>query len=163
MHALLRQVINRIQEGIDFNASQQRHAFGDMYEQLADGTVPGVIAVDGGASPLSDGVRVKVENVTVWSERDDMMKFFRSPLHKAAMDAFDGELAFRVRRLWVKGSELPDAMNRDEVIGFWELLKSDRFEAATSAQAKQSRTYSDTTELYTADNAAPPSACLSCR
>ncbi|RXE47627.1 type I restriction-modification system subunit M [Chromohalobacter israelensis] len=31
---LLRQVINRIQEGIDFNASQQRHAFGDMYEQI---------------------------------------------------------------------------------------------------------------------------------
>lgn len=31
---LLRQVINRIQDGIDFNASQQRHAFGDMYEQI---------------------------------------------------------------------------------------------------------------------------------
>lgn len=31
---LLRQVINRIQAGIDFNASQQRHAFGDMYEQI---------------------------------------------------------------------------------------------------------------------------------
>lgn len=31
---LLRQVINRIQDGIDFNASQQRHDFGDMYEQI---------------------------------------------------------------------------------------------------------------------------------
>ncbi len=31
---LLRQVINRIQAGIDFNASQQRHAFGDIYEQI---------------------------------------------------------------------------------------------------------------------------------
>lgn len=31
---LLRQVINRIQAGIDFNASQQRHAFGDLYEQI---------------------------------------------------------------------------------------------------------------------------------
>ena len=31
---LLRQVINKIEEGIDFNASQQRHAFGDMYEQI---------------------------------------------------------------------------------------------------------------------------------
>lgn len=31
---LIRQVINKIQEGIDFNQSQQRHAFGDMYEQI---------------------------------------------------------------------------------------------------------------------------------
>lgn len=31
---LLRQVINKIQEGIDFNQSKQRHAFGDMYEQI---------------------------------------------------------------------------------------------------------------------------------
>tara|TARA_Y100001949_G_scaffold165379_1_gene161057 strand:- start:203 stop:1594 length:1392 start_codon:yes stop_codon:yes gene_type:complete len=31
---LLRQVVNKIQEGIDFNQSQQRHAFGDMYEQI---------------------------------------------------------------------------------------------------------------------------------
>jgi type I restriction enzyme M protein len=31
---LLRQVINKIEEGIDFNASRQRHAFGDMYEQI---------------------------------------------------------------------------------------------------------------------------------
>nr|WP_067297739.1 class I SAM-dependent DNA methyltransferase [Marinobacterium profundum] len=31
---LIRQVINKIQEGVDFNQSQQRHAFGDMYEQI---------------------------------------------------------------------------------------------------------------------------------
>jgi type I restriction enzyme M protein len=31
---LLRQVTNKIQEGIDFNKSQERHLFGDMYEQL---------------------------------------------------------------------------------------------------------------------------------
>ncbi len=31
---LLRQVINKIQESIDFNKAQERHAFGDMYEQL---------------------------------------------------------------------------------------------------------------------------------
>ena len=31
---LIRQVVNKIQEGIDFNQSQQRHAFGDMYEQI---------------------------------------------------------------------------------------------------------------------------------
>jgi len=31
---LLRQVINKIQEGVDFNRAQERHAFGDMYEQL---------------------------------------------------------------------------------------------------------------------------------
>lgn len=31
---LLRQVINKIQEGIDFNKAQERHLFGDMYEQL---------------------------------------------------------------------------------------------------------------------------------
>lgn len=31
---LLRQVINKIQEGVDFNKAQERHAFGDMYEQL---------------------------------------------------------------------------------------------------------------------------------
>ena len=31
---LLRQVINKIQQGVDFNKSQERHAFGDMYEQL---------------------------------------------------------------------------------------------------------------------------------
>ncbi|WP_068858420.1 type I restriction-modification system subunit M [Perlucidibaca aquatica] len=31
---LIRQVINKIQEGVDFNKSQERHAFGDMYETL---------------------------------------------------------------------------------------------------------------------------------
>jgi type I restriction enzyme M protein len=31
---LIRQVINKIQGGVDFNKSQERHAFGDMYEQL---------------------------------------------------------------------------------------------------------------------------------
>lgn len=31
---LLRQVINKIQDGIDFNKAQQRHQFGDIYEQL---------------------------------------------------------------------------------------------------------------------------------
>jgi type I restriction enzyme M protein len=31
---LIRQVINKIQEGVDFNKAQERHAFGDMYEQL---------------------------------------------------------------------------------------------------------------------------------
>jgi type I restriction enzyme M protein len=31
---LLRQVINKIQEGVDFNKAQERHLFGDMYEQL---------------------------------------------------------------------------------------------------------------------------------
>lgn len=31
---LIRQVINKIEEGIDFNQSQQQHAFGDMYEQI---------------------------------------------------------------------------------------------------------------------------------
>jgi type I restriction enzyme M protein len=31
---LLRQVINKIQDGIDFNKAQQRHLFGDMYEQI---------------------------------------------------------------------------------------------------------------------------------
>ena len=31
---LLRQVLNKIQESVDFNKAQERHAFGDMYEQL---------------------------------------------------------------------------------------------------------------------------------
>ena len=31
---LLRQVINKVQEGVDFNKVQERHLFGDMYEQL---------------------------------------------------------------------------------------------------------------------------------
>jgi len=31
---LLRQVTNKIQEGVDFNKAQERHLFGDMYEQL---------------------------------------------------------------------------------------------------------------------------------
>ena len=31
---LIRQVINKIQEDVDFNKSQERHAFGDMYEQI---------------------------------------------------------------------------------------------------------------------------------
>lgn|SRR5690554_2572201 len=31
---LIRQVINKIQEGIDFNQSKQRHAIGEMYEQI---------------------------------------------------------------------------------------------------------------------------------
>jgi type I restriction enzyme M protein len=31
---LIRQVVNKIQEGVDFNKAQERHMFGDMYEQL---------------------------------------------------------------------------------------------------------------------------------
>jgi type I restriction enzyme M protein len=31
---LIRQVINKIQAGVDFNQAQQRHLFGDMYEQI---------------------------------------------------------------------------------------------------------------------------------
>ncbi|MDI9072281.1 type I restriction-modification system subunit M [Xanthomonas oryzae] len=31
---LIRQVLNKIQSGVDFNKAQERHAFGDMYEQL---------------------------------------------------------------------------------------------------------------------------------
>lgn len=31
---LLRQMINKIQEGIDFNKAQERHLFGEMYEQI---------------------------------------------------------------------------------------------------------------------------------
>ncbi len=31
---LIRQVINKIQDGVDFNKAQERHAFGDMYEQI---------------------------------------------------------------------------------------------------------------------------------
>jgi type I restriction enzyme M protein len=31
---LLRQVINKIQESVDFNKAQERHMFGDMYEQI---------------------------------------------------------------------------------------------------------------------------------
>lgn len=31
---LLRQVINKIQDGIDFNKAQERHEFGNLYEQL---------------------------------------------------------------------------------------------------------------------------------
>ena len=31
---LIRQVVNKIQAGVDFNKAQERHSFGDMYEQL---------------------------------------------------------------------------------------------------------------------------------
>ena len=31
---LIRQVINKIQDGVDFNKASERHLFGDMYEQL---------------------------------------------------------------------------------------------------------------------------------
>lgn len=31
---LIRQVINKIQESVDFNKAQERHLFGDMYEQI---------------------------------------------------------------------------------------------------------------------------------
>jgi type I restriction enzyme M protein len=31
---LIRQVVNKIEEGVDFNKAQERHQFGDMYEQL---------------------------------------------------------------------------------------------------------------------------------
>ncbi len=31
---LIRQVINKLQDGIDFNKTQERHVFGDIYEQL---------------------------------------------------------------------------------------------------------------------------------
>ena len=31
---LLRQVINKIQQGVDFNKAQERHEFGNLYEQL---------------------------------------------------------------------------------------------------------------------------------
>tara|TARA_R110002110_G_scaffold213154_1_gene426251 strand:- start:4666 stop:6150 length:1485 start_codon:yes stop_codon:yes gene_type:complete len=34
---LIRQVINKIQEGVDFNKAQERHEFGNIYEQILKG------------------------------------------------------------------------------------------------------------------------------
>ena len=31
---LLRQVINKLNESLDFNRSEDRHVFGDLYEQI---------------------------------------------------------------------------------------------------------------------------------
>jgi len=105
--------------------------FRSMYEQLHDGTIAGVVAVDGGGSITRDGARVKVENFTVWNERSDMLKFFHSQLHQDAVAAFEGQIAFRVRRFWCHSGDLPDAKDRDSVNSFWTEVKSDNFEAFT--------------------------------
>jgi len=101
-----------------------------MYGKLADGTVPGVVVVDGGGELLPDGKRVKVENVTVWADRSDMLVFFRSPLHLAAVSAFDGMLTFRVRRFVVKGADLPDPKSKPAIDAFWKKIKTESFESA---------------------------------
>merc|ERR1719502_1436332 len=103
----------------------------------------------------TDGARLKVENVTVWRQREDMFTFFRSDLHKAAMALFDGRLTFRVRRIWVKGSDLPNARDSDAVDNFWTRIKSDKFEDAKSAASKKAVSYSDTDELFDSDIYAP--------
>lgn len=108
-----------------------KRTFTGMFAALRNGTVPGCVAATGGGTVTSGWCFMKAETVTVWNERSDMANFFNSPLHQDAVAAFEGQIVFRVRRLWINASDLPDAKNPASVDAFWENIKSDRFEAAT--------------------------------
>jgi hypothetical protein len=76
----------------------------------------------------------RAETFTVWHEREHMAKFYRSGAHHNAMTGMKERVDFRVRRVWVKGSDLPIAGDAASNKAFVSRIKSGDFpEAAKKA------------------------------
>eukprot|EP00547_Thalassionema_nitzschioides_P007156 CAMPEP_0194219642 /NCGR_PEP_ID=MMETSP0156-20130528/26449_1 /TAXON_ID=33649 /ORGANISM="Thalassionema nitzschioides, Strain L26-B" /LENGTH=155 /DNA_ID=CAMNT_0038949393 /DNA_START=152 /DNA_END=619 /DNA_ORIENTATION=+ len=72
----------------------------------------------------------RAETFTVWQEREDMAKFYKSSAHKNAMTSMKDDVSFRVRRVWVKGSDLPTPGDSKATKAFVLRIKSGDFPEA---------------------------------
>jgi len=70
------------------------------------------------------------ETFTVWQKREDMAAFYRSGAHKNAMISMKDDVSFRVRRVWVKGSDLPTPGDYESNKAFVLRIKSGDFPEA---------------------------------
>lgn len=72
----------------------------------------------------------RAETFTVWHEREHMAKFYQSGAHRNAMSSMKNDVDFRVRRVWVKGDELPSAGDAAATRAFVLRIKSGDFPEA---------------------------------
>mmetsp|Transcript_7958 Transcript_7958/g.11579 ORF Transcript_7958/g.11579 Transcript_7958/m.11579 type:complete len:190 (-) Transcript_7958:108-677(-) len=70
------------------------------------------------------------ETFTVWQERDHMAAFYQSGSHRHAMTSMKDDVDFRVRRVWVKGSDLPTPGDSTSTKAFVLRIKSGDFPEA---------------------------------
>ena len=54
----------------------------------------------------------RVETFTVWHDRESMASFYKSGAHLNAMKSMKDDIDFRVRRVWVKGGDIPRVGDR---------------------------------------------------
>eukprot|EP00566_Odontella_aurita_P026856 CAMPEP_0113538624 /NCGR_PEP_ID=MMETSP0015_2-20120614/7470_1 /TAXON_ID=2838 /ORGANISM="Odontella" /LENGTH=172 /DNA_ID=CAMNT_0000438221 /DNA_START=237 /DNA_END=755 /DNA_ORIENTATION=+ /assembly_acc=CAM_ASM_000160 len=72
----------------------------------------------------------RAETFTVWHEREYMAKFYKSGAHRNAMTSMKDDVDFRVRRVWVKGGELPRMGDSASTREFVSRIKSGGFPEA---------------------------------
>lgn len=72
----------------------------------------------------------RAETFTVWREREHMAAFYQSGAHRHAMTSMKDDVSFRVRRVWVKGSDLPTPGDSRSTKAFVLRIKSGDFPEA---------------------------------
>lgn len=72
----------------------------------------------------------RAETFTVWHGREHMGNFYRSGTHRNAMTSMGDQVDFRVRRVWVKGSDLPTAGDSASTKAFVMHIKRGDFQEA---------------------------------
>ena len=65
--------------------------------------------------------------------RENMAAFYKSGAHKTAMTSMDNDIDFRVRRCWVKGSDIPSEGDSTSTKAFVLRIKSGDFPEAVKA------------------------------
>eukprot|EP00521_Asterionellopsis_glacialis_P000881 CAMPEP_0195256310 /NCGR_PEP_ID=MMETSP0706-20130129/6158_1 /TAXON_ID=33640 /ORGANISM="Asterionellopsis glacialis, Strain CCMP134" /LENGTH=168 /DNA_ID=CAMNT_0040309325 /DNA_START=80 /DNA_END=586 /DNA_ORIENTATION=- len=75
----------------------------------------------------------RAETFTVWHERKHMAAFYKSGAHKNAMESMRDEVNFKVRRVWVKGSDIPKPGDRAATESLVLRIKSGDFPEAVKA------------------------------
>jgi len=75
----------------------------------------------------------RAETFTVWHDRSHMAAFYKSGAHERAMTSMRGEIDFRVRRVWVKGADLPSEGDSAATNAFILRIKSGGFPEAGQA------------------------------
>mmetsp|Transcript_33963 Transcript_33963/g.100083 ORF Transcript_33963/g.100083 Transcript_33963/m.100083 type:complete len:176 (-) Transcript_33963:336-863(-) len=72
----------------------------------------------------------RAETFTVWHEREHMAAFYQSGAHRRAMTEMKEDVSFRVRRVWVKGSDLPTPGDSTSTKAFVSRIKNGDFPEA---------------------------------
>lgn len=73
----------------------------------------------------------RAETFTVWHGRGYMADFYRSGAHRSAMTSMKDQVDFRVRRVWVNGSDLPTAGDSVSTKLFVKRIKRGDFREAS--------------------------------